>query len=184
MTRSEVRHALFRMKSGLPRSECQHIYDTVEPMIPGGESWATFSTNWDVLVHHDEIQVVKPEVDYDFIHNTCLEFAMCKKHGVDMDMTSRQNNIIQIVEASMLEGKMTWDTYNKTWGVYVDRDVKRIHTKLFITMVNEVTPEMIAASIKSDGAAMTAVPELPVVELGEFTPMSEEEVRNLNLPAE
>jgi hypothetical protein len=172
------------MKSGMPRPECQHIYDTVEPMIPGGESWATFSTAWDVLVHNDEIRVVKPEVDYDFIHTTCLEFAMCQKLGVAMDMTDRQINIIQIIEASMLEDKMTWDTYNKTWGVYVDRDVKRIHTKLFLTVVNEVTPEMIAASIKSDGAAMTAVPELPVVELGEFTPMTEDEISSLNLSTE
>jgi hypothetical protein len=176
MTRSEVRHAVYRKRSGCPKPEYQQVYETIEAMLPGGESWDSFSTGWDVLVIGDDIAIIKPETDYDFIHTTCLEKAMCVNHGLTYNTTARQENVLQIVEAGMLDGLMDWTTYNKTWGVVVEVDVKRIHTKLFLTNVNVVTDEMIAASAKSDGAEMTAIPELPVIELGEFVPMTDEEV--------
>lgn len=184
MTRSELRHAIYRKRTGLPKPEYQQTYDLIEQMLPGGETWETFTTGWDVLLSGDDIVIIKPETDYDFIHTTCLEKAMCEKRGLEFDATARQQNIVQIIELGMLEGKMSWDTYNKTWGIVVDMDTKRIHTKLFLTNVNVVTDEMIAASAKSDGAAMTAIPELPVLEVGDFVPMTDAEVASLNIPTE
>lgn len=176
MNRSEIRHALYRAKNGIFAESKQHIYDMVEPKIPVNESWATFAKNWDIFYKDGEITVIRPEVDYDFIHTTCLEKALHVKNAIPMDATDRQLNTIQIVELSMLEGKMSWPTYNKTWGVSVDHELKRINTRLFTTSVNEITDEMLKKSAPSDGAAMTALPEIPTVVVDEPVPMSEDEV--------
>lgn len=180
MNRSEIRHALYRAKNGIFAPEKQHIYDMVESRIPTGESWRTFSKTWDIFYSNSEITVIRPEVDYDFIHTTCLEKSLCVKNKIDIQWTDRQLNTIQIVELSMLEGKMQWSTYNITWGISVDHELKRINTKLFTTSVNIVTDEMIKNSTLSDGAAMTAVPVIPVVELDSAEPMTDSEVVEFN----
>ena len=148
----------------------------VETMIPQNQSWNTFSVGWDVFVSNEKIIVIKPETDYDFIHTTCLEKSLCEQRGLEMDPSERQQNVIQIVELNMLEGKMEWPNYNKTWGISVDVELKKISTKLFTTKQNVVTDDMIRASAKSDGAAMVATPELDKVELSNPTPMSVEEI--------
>lgn len=176
MNRSEVRHALYRAKNNIFAKEKQYIYDLVEPIIPVNESWATFASKWDIFVRDDTIFIIKPEVDYDFIHTTCLEKSLHVKNNIKMQLNDRQENAIQIVELNMLEGKMEWATYNKTWGVFVDTELKRIHTKLFRTVVNEVTEQMIRDSAKSDGAAMTELPSIPVIELDEPVAMTVKEV--------
>ncbi len=180
MNRSEIRHALYRAKNGIFADDKKHIYDMVEPKIPVNESWSTFAENWDIFYKNGEVTVIRPETDYDFIHTTCLEKALHVKNNIEMDATDRQLNTIQIVELNMLEGKMTWPTYNKTWGVSVDRELKRINTRLFTTFVNEVTEDMIKASAPSDGTAMTALPEIPTVTLDESVPMTPEEVEEFN----
>lgn len=163
MNRSEVRHALYRAKNGVPVESKQYIYDKVKPLIPEGESWETFSTGWDVFVKDENITVIRPEDDYDFIHSTCLEKCLHVRNGMKMKPTERQANALQIVELNMLEGKMRWDDYNNTWGVVVDKELRRISTRLYKTEVNVVTEEMIRASAPSDGAAMTKTPELDTI---------------------
>lgn len=181
MNRSEIRHALYRAKNGIFADSKKHIYDMVEPKIPANESWSTFAKSWDIFYKNGEVTVIRPESDYDFIHTTCLEKALHVKNNIEMDATDRQLNVIQIVELNMLEGKMTWPTYNKTWGVSVDRELKRVYTRLFTTFVNEVTEDMIKASAPSDGTAMTALPEIPTVTLDESVPMTPEEVEEFNI---
>lgn len=176
MNRSQVRHALYRAKNNIFAEDKQYIYDLVEPIIPVNESWQTFATKWDIFVRDDIISIIKPEIDYDFIHTTCLEKSLHVKNDIKMQLTDRQDNAIQIVELNMLEGEMTWQTYNKTWGVFVDTELKRIHTKLFRTVVNEVTEEMIRDSAKSDGAAMAEVPSIPVITLDEPVAMTRQEI--------
>jgi hypothetical protein len=167
VNRSEVRHALYRIKNGAPKAESKHIYDVVEPLIPANEQWGTFADNWDVTVVDSKISVIRPETDYDFVHSTCIEMSICAKSKTIPDFTDRQLNVIQMVESTMLEGKMKWETYNKSWGLTLDGPRKYVHTKLFATSVNTVTDEMIKNSAKSDGAAMVSPGEVPVTT---FTP--------------
>lgn len=180
MNRSEIRHALYRAKNGIMSTDKQYVYDIVEPMIPFNQNWSTFSITWDVFVNNDVITVITPEIDYDFIHTTCLEKSLHEKNNITMELTNRQANVIQIVELNMLRDKMPWDKYNATWGVTVDRELKRIETKLFKTAINIVTDEMIKNSARSDGAAMTELPNIPVVELGEPVAMTDKEIVEFN----
>lgn len=180
MIRSDVRHALFRMKNGIPKENAKEIYDLVEPNIPSGESWSTFAQGWDVFVVKDKIKVIIPEIDYDFIHSTCLEKLFASKQKTEVEFTPRQMNVIQIVEINMLEKLMTWDTYNKSWGVRVDYELKKVSTYLFKTVVNSVTKEMIAASAKSDGAAMAELPTIPTAKLSDPIPATDDDVAMVN----
>lgn len=182
MNRSEVRHALYRAKNGVPSADKQDIYDIVEPMIPKGETWSDFSVKWDIFVIDGTISMVRPEVDYDFIHSTCIEKSMHVKNKIPMETTQRQDNTIQIVELNMLEGKMAWETYNKTWGVSVDKELKRVYTRLFLTNVNVVSDEMIKQSAPSDGNAMSEVPSIPTVTLDEPEIISKDEFDRMTAP--
>lgn len=180
LNRSIIRHALYRAKNGIMVEDKKFIYDMVQPNIPENDSWATFAVTWDIFYKDGNITVIKPEMDYDFIHTTCLEKALHVKNNIEMDATDRQLNTIQIVELNMLDDKMSWPTYNKSWGVSVDHELKRINTRLFLTFVNEVTEEMIKQSAPSDGTAMTALPEIPVADMGEMIPMTDAEVEEFN----
>lgn len=180
MNRSEMRHALYRAKNGIFAESKQHIYDLVEPKIPVNESWDTFSKNWDIFYKDGEVTVIRPEVDYDFIHTTCLEKSLHVKNKLEMQPSNRQLNAIQIVELSMLEGKMDWESYNKDWGVSVDLELKRINTKLYVTDVNAVSEEMIKNSAPSDGSAMTSLPEIPTITLDDAAPMTSAEIADFN----
>ena len=177
MLRSDVRHALYRMRSGVPKQGAEEVYKIVEPLIPPGESWESFSTNWDVFVKNGVIHIIKPETDYDFIHTTCLEKSMSVRYNTPITFDQRQENTIEIVELNMLEGKMSWETYSKTWSVVLDYDLKKISTRMSATSINEVTADMIANSAKSDGAAMEHTPELPNtnVDMETFTPTPEQQ---------
>lgn len=183
MTRSEIRHALYRARNGLMVRGKESLYDEVQKKIPVNESWETFAKNWDVFYKNGNIIVIKPETDYDFIHTTCIEKSLHVKNGMQMDATDRQLNAIQIVELNMLEGKMTWLNYNQAWGVSVDHELKKINTRLFLTSVNEVTEEMIKNSAPSDGAALTATPKLPEFTFGEMIPMTKDEIEQFEKSA-
>ena len=170
-TRSDYRHSCYRMKSGKPLSPGNEeaIID-VEKVIPVGESWDTFADNWDILLDKsNQVFAVKPETDYDYVHSICLEIALSKKHNIDLNLDSRGDNVLQIVELNMMKN-MEWGDYNKTWGVFIDYDLKKIHTKLFKTQQNIVTPEMIAASRESDGSAMVSQGSIPVIQLSDAQP--------------
>ncbi len=163
INRSDIRHACYRIKNNQPYKP--ELIALVEPKLLNGEKWSDFSNTWDVLLDsNDQVVIIKPEVDYDYVHSVCLEAALYKKKGFDWDFDSRAMNVIQIVELNMMDN-MKWEDYNKTWGVYVDLEIKKIHTKLFKTVQNIVTPEMIQASQKSDGAEMVEVGFVPTVDM-------------------
>jgi hypothetical protein len=143
----------------------KYIVKLVETIIPEGESWDTFSLKWDILLDQlGDIYPIVPESDYDYVHSVCLEIALSKKHSIPLNLDKRALNVYTIVELNMMEN-MTWDEYNKTWGVYIDYELKKIHTKLFKTKQNIVTPEMIEDSKKSDGAAMIETGSIPIVDM-------------------
>lgn len=177
MLRSEVRHTCYRMKNKAEVAEDrQYIVDLVKPIIPKGETWDTFSSSWDILIGSDDkIHPIVPESDYDYVHSICLEVALSKKHNIPLNLDSRGQNVLTVVELNMMDN-MTWDEYNKMWGVYIDYELKKIHTKLFKTKQNIVTPEMIESSKKSDGAEMVEAGSIPVVkmEMEEFVPTETE----------
>lgn len=166
MLRSEVRHTCYRMKNKAEVAEDKkYIVKLVETIIPEGESWDTFSLKWDILLDQlGDIYPIVPESDYDYVHSVCLEIALSKKHSIPLNLDKRALNVYTIVELNMMEN-MTWDEYNKTWGVYIDYELKKIHTKLFKTKQNIVTPEMIEDSKKSDGAAMIETGSIPIVDM-------------------
>jgi hypothetical protein len=168
--RSDIRHTCFRMKNGkLPSPDKAYIIDLIEASKPAWATWDNFADAWDVFVdQHGQVKIIRPESDYEYAHSACLEAAIYAKKNMEWDFDDRALNVLFIVELNML-GNMDWKDYNKTWGIYVDSELKRIHTKHFLTKANVVTSEMIQNSIKSDGAAMTSVPELSTVTLSDFS---------------
>jgi len=151
-------------KANVP-DDRKYIVDLVEAVIPNGESWDTFSSSWDILIGSDDkIYPIVPEADYDYTHSICLEVALSKKHNIPLNLDRRAQNVMNVVEMNMMDN-MSWDEYNKMWGVYIDYELKKIHTKLFKTKQNIVTPEMIEASKESDGAEMVTAGSIPVVEM-------------------
>lgn len=166
INRSMVRHTCFRMKAGQePSANNKHIVELVQ--VPEGESWETFGARWDVIVDKKEkIHTIVPETNFDFILSTCAEAKMMFKYTGKVDFDDhRKQNIVNIVELSMLGDLMSWDNYNDTWGVELDRDLSRIYTKYFKTKLNIVTPEMISASRISDGDVMVKPAELEKINI-------------------
>lgn len=168
--RADIRHTCFRLKNGqTPSTDKEYIVKLLDSIKPNWATWANFAESWDVFVdQQNQVKIVKPESDYEFAHATCLEAAIYAKKGMVWDFDDRALNVLAIVELNMLDN-MTWDTYNKTWGIYVDPELRRIHTKHFLTKANVVTPEMIQNSIKSDGSPMSGPVELPSVTLSDFS---------------
>lgn len=170
ITRSDIRHALYRKKTG--GAAKQELIDLVEPKLPTGATWDNFADKWDVLLTKDrDVVIITPEINYDYIHSICLEVALCKRKDLELELDDRANNVYQIVELNMLDN-MKWEDYNKTWGVYIDHELKRVHTKHFKTSQNVVTNEMIQASRPGSGEKMVEMPSIPVfqVEMEPFEP--------------
>jgi len=154
------------MKAGQPPSQNNtHVAALVQ--VPDGESWETFGSRWDVIVDKKEkIHTIVPETDFDFILSTCAEAKMMFKYTGKVEFDDhRKQNIVNVVELSMLGDLMSWETYNETWGVELDHDLSRIYTKYFKTKLNIVTPEMISASRISDGEVMLKPAELEKIEV-------------------
>jgi hypothetical protein len=158
--RSEIRHACYRAKKGLITESVQPILASVEPLLGPGQRWENFGKEWDVIITADKkLCIIKPETDYDFIHSTLVEAALYKRQGVDFDSFSdRQLSIINQVELLMLDGIMSWENYNKAWGVTIERDTNQLRTRQYNVKSTqiEVTEEMIQASKKdADGSVLT-----------------------------
>jgi len=154
------------MKAGQqPSQNNKHIAALVQ--VPASESWETFGSRWDVIVDKKQkIHTIAPEMDFDFILSTCAEAKMMFKYTGKVEFDDhRKQNIVNVVELSMLGDLMAWETYNETWGVELDRDLSRIYTKYFKTKLNIVTPEMISASRISDGEVMVKPAELEKIEV-------------------
>lgn len=159
-SRSELRHACYRAKNNAVSAQQKPIVEMIEALLSPGQRFENFTELWDILVTKTNvIKIVKPEVDYDFIHSTLLEAAIYAKQNSSFDaLEDRQLNIITQVEALMLGDLMSWHNYNKTWGVEIDPTLKTLKTKLYNidTKQKEVTAEMIEASKKdADGSVMT-----------------------------
>lgn len=173
-SRSDIRHACFRAKKNVASEENKKVLVEVEKLLSPGQRWGNFTKVWDVLIDRSgKIVIIKPETDYDYVHTTCLEASLYKKKNLSFDdFSDRQKNIILTVETLMLESLMTWENYNKNWGVELDPVTKLIKTKLYNVKSSqiEVTPEMITASMKeADGSALSE----PVIL--ETKPMTEEQ---------
>lgn len=177
-TRSELRHACFRAKNNAATDKNRELMALVEPLLEVHQKWSNFATEWDLLVNkNNEIVIIKPEVDHDYIHSTCIEKRLYEKTGTQVEMDPRQENIVTIIEANMLDGLMTWENYGKVWSVYIDNTLKVIKTKLLNIPSNqlEVTDEMIEASKKdADGSAFTEQEQPAPLEA---TPMSPEQAK-------
>ena len=174
-TRSELRHACYRAKKGVATEKNQLLLDLIKPLLQPHQRWENFSKVWDILVSKSgDIKVIKPETNYDYIHNTLLEASLYAKQGIDFDsFDDNQMNIIEQVEILMLDNIMSWKNYNRVWGVEIDPELKTLKTKLYNVDPGqiEVTQEMIEASKKdADGNPLSAQQEPNVLEM---KPMSD-----------
>lgn len=181
VTRSELRHACFRAKKKSATEKNQQLLDIVSPLLSPGQTWDNFATIWDLLIDRsNNIVIIKPEVDYSFIHNTCLTASIFARKNLPFEFTDREQNIISIVEAIMLEGIMSWENYNTVWGVEVDIELKVIKTRLYTASMNQyvVTNEMIEASKKdADGNPFTVIEPIDVeLDVKELTPEQAESI--------
>lgn len=174
-TRSELRHACFRAKKGAATEKNQPLLDIIQPLLKVHERWENFGKVWDILVNKaGDIKIIKPETNYEYIHNTLLEASLYAKQGIDFDsFDDRQMNIISQVEILMLDNIMNWKNYNRVWGVEIDAQLKTLKTKLYNVDPRqiEVTQEMIQSSMKdADGNPLSAPKEPNVLEM---KPMSD-----------
>lgn len=181
ISKSELRHACFRAKNNSATEKNQIFLDMIKPLLKPGQTWENFATIWDLLIDKKQnIIIIKPEVDYNFIHNTCLTASIFSKKGIEFEFSDRENNIISIVETIMLEGIMTWENYNNKWGIEVDTELKIIKTRLYTAPMNQyiVTDEMIEASKKdADGRPFTVVePNNVELEVKDLTPEMAESI--------
>jgi hypothetical protein len=136
--------------------------------------WDNFAVVWDVMVtKDDQIKIVYPETNYDYIHSTLLKAALYNEMGRSFtDLDDRAYSLVMQVEQIMLDGIMTWENYNTVWGVEVDSATNSLRTRMYNVKSTqiEVTQEMIEASKKdADGSAFSE-PQTTVLEM---TPMSE-----------
>lgn len=177
--RSELRHACFRAKNKAETKENKILLDLIIPLLSESQRFENFAEVWDILLDRKKnIVVIKPESDADFIKTVCQEKSFQVKYKTEPDAKSwadRHSNIIVIVESLMLDKLMTWETYNTTWGVEVDANLKQINTKLFVQLKQkEVTEEMITASMDSPESTEYIGPQINTIEA---TPMSKEEIK-------
>jgi len=173
-TRSEIRHACYRAKNNAVTEKNRVILDLVEPLMMHNHRWDNFAVVWDVMVtKDDQIKIVYPETNYDYIHSTLLKAALYNEMGRSFtDLDDRAYSLVMQVEQIMLDGIMTWENYNTVWGVEVDSATNSLRTRMYNVKSTqiEVTQEMIEASKKdADGSAFSE-PQTTVLEM---TPMSE-----------
>jgi len=157
--RSELRNACYRAQKGKPRDSQKHLLDLIEPLLTGKQKWENFTQEWDILLDKNgNINVIKPEVDDQYINHTCAEAKVLAKNNLKFELNDRQQNIIDVLELSMLDGIMTWENYGEVWTFDIDRTSNVLRTKLIPgkPIQTEVTEEMIKASMKNaDGSAFT-----------------------------
>lgn len=178
--RSDIRYACTRAKNKNAAADHQPILNEVSKLLKSHQRWENFKTTWDLLVDKDNnIVIIDPETDRDFVHSTCLEYSFSIKNNIPASFTDRQNNIISIVDAMMLDGKMSWNNYNKTWGVEIDYETKMIKTKMYNIPSNQitVTPEMIKASMKEPEGIIEQ--DVVVLDVPELKPMSDTQIAEM-----
>lgn len=179
MKRSDVRYACARAKNNNITSDLQPILDQVQVLLAPHQRWSNFKTTWDLLINkNNQIVIINPETDYDYVHSTCLEVSFLVKKGFSLnELNERKLNIVTIVEASMLDTLMTWENYSTAWGIEIDQEMKAIRTKMYNVTSSQisVTEEMIEASKKVPEVNVTTNNEVTPVEL-KSTPMSDAQI--------
>lgn len=180
--KSKIRYACYRAKNDCVLDKHKEILNYVEKFLGPEHKWERFSVTWDVLVDEQtgEIEIIKPEDDFNYINNTCLEAKILAKKGIPFDdFDKRQNNLLKIVESHMLNGLMRWENYGEIWEVTVDSASKQITTKMRNVTPNqiEVTEEMIERS-KRDPSEIPEREEVEVeTEVRDATPEEIERIR-------
>lgn len=172
-SRSELRHACFRAKNKAVSEQQKPIIELIESLLEVGQRFENFTELWDILIaKNGDVKIIKPETDYDFIHSTLIEASLYTRQKISFDcFDDRQSSIISQVEALMLDNLMTWENYNKVWGVSLDPKLKTLSTKMYNVDPRQiqVTEEMIEASKKdADGSALST-PEPNVLEMKTMT---------------
>ena len=178
-TRSEIRHSCYRAKNNAVTEKNRVILDLVEPLMQHNHRWDNFAEVWDVMVtKENQIKIVYPETNYDYIHSTLLKATLYNEMGRSFtDLDDRAYSLVVQVEQIMLDGIMTWENYNTVWGVEVDITTNSIRTRMYNTKSTqiEVTQEMIEASKKdADGSAFS----VPTSNVLETSPMSKEQQKD------
>lgn len=168
-TRSEIRHACYRAKNNAATEKNLEILKHVEPLLQTHHRWDNFAEVWDVIIGKGGvIKIVYPETNSDYIHSTLLKAQLYVEMGKNFeDLDDRAFSLVNQVEQLMLDGVMTWENYNKVWGIEVDSQYKALKTVLYNTKSSqiEVTEEMIEASKKdADGSAFGAAQASNVLE--------------------
>lgn len=175
LKRSDVRNACFRAKVGDWRESQKEIQDTVLSKLPPYANWDNFTKEWDVTIAKTgEIMVIKPEVNFDYALKVCTEASLRKKNGLGWEWSVREKNIIDIVEAEMLDGITTWENFFDAWSIEIDISLKRIHVKLLNKTVGqrEINP--------SEYEPKLVVEMKPEVNEFKVEPMSKEDIDQFN----
>lgn len=172
--KSKIRYACYRAKNGCALEKHKEILEYVEQFLGPEHKWERFSVTWDIIVDPStgQIEIIKPEDDFNFVNNTCLEAKILAKKKLPLDdFSKRQNNVLKIIESHMLGGIMTWDNYGEVWEVNLDSATKQITTKMLNVNPNQirVTQEMIDAS-KRNPDEIPERPEMSETEVREATP--------------
>lgn len=174
--RSEIRHACYRAKKNAATEKNREILALIEPLLESHQRWDNFAEVWDVIVTKDKtLKIVYPETDQDYIHSTLLRAQLFAEMGKNFDdLDDRAFSLVTQVQQLMLDGVMTWDNYNKVWGVIVDKSTNSIKTSMYNVKSNqiEVTAEMIEASKKDADGSPLNTQEPTVVEA---KPMDEQQ---------
>ena len=181
-TRSELRYACYRAKANNITDDLADKIELIKSLLSPYQPWSAFPKDWDVLVNVlGEVKIIKPVTNYEFLHSTLIEASLYVKQKIPFDsFTDEQLNIITQVEQLMLENVMTWENYNRVWGVNIDTVQNQIKSRLYNVNSSqlEVTDDMIKASQKdADGTAFTDNADNINTTTLSTKPMSEQEKR-------
>tara|TARA_R110000772_G_scaffold87055_1_gene181768 strand:- start:208 stop:840 length:633 start_codon:yes stop_codon:yes gene_type:complete len=152
-SRSDLRHACYRAKSNnnVVAEKHKPLLQVIEPLLPDYATWDNFTDRWDIFIDKNkDIHIVVPERNINFIEKTCLEakFKAQNNIPVSFDDNLKKQNVVDIVELSMLDELTKWESYDEKWSVYMDEQ-KFINVKLINKKKTqiEVTDDMIIKSI-------------------------------------
>lgn len=175
LKRSDVRNACFRAKVGDWRESQRDIQNQILSKLPPYANWDNFTKEWDITISKSgEIVIIKPEVDFDYVLKVCTEASVAKKNGLVENWNVREKNIIDIIEAEMLDGITTWQNFFDVWSVEIDLILKRIHIKLLKKELGQRKVE------PSEYEPKTIVEMTPEVNEFKVEPMTQEEIEQFN----
>lgn len=175
LKRSDVRNACFRAKVGDWRESQKEIQDVVLSKLPPYANWDNFTVEWDVTISKvGDIVIIKPEVDFDYVLKVCTDASLRKKNNLAWEWNDREKNIIDIVEAEMLDGVTSWENFFDIWSVELDPTLKRIHVKLLNKPIGQRKIE------PTEYEPKPAVEMKPEVNEFKVEPMTEKEIEQFH----